>query len=66
MIITTWQKHQRIPLSNVSITMNKQPTERVSHIRFLGVIVENNLCRSYLIKEITSKIAKSKISVCKN
>ena len=34
MIITTWQKHQRIPLSNVSIIINKQPIERVSHIKF--------------------------------
>ena len=55
MILTTWQKHQRIPLSNVS----KQPIERVSHIKYLGVIVDNNLFWAYHIKEITSKIAKS-------
>ena len=59
MIITTWQKHQRIPLCNVSITINKQPIERVSHIKYLGVIVDNNLSWAYHIKEITSKIAKS-------
>ena len=59
MIITTWQKHQRIPLSNVSITINKQLIERVSHIKYLGVIVDNNLSWAYHIKEITSKIAKS-------
>ena len=59
MIITTWQKHQRIPLSNVSITINKQPIERVSHIKYLGVIVDNKLSWAYHIKEITSKIAKS-------
>ena len=59
MIITTWQKHQRIPLSNVSITIDKQPIERVSHIKYLGVIVDNNLSLAYHIKEITSKIAKS-------
>ena len=59
MIITTWQKHQRTPLSNVSITINKQPIERVSHIKYLGVIVDNNLSWAYHIKEITSKIAKS-------
>ena len=41
MIITMWQKHQRIPLSNVSITINKQPIESVSHIKYLGVIVDN-------------------------
>ena len=58
MIITTWQKHQRIPLSNVSITINKEPIERVSHIKFLGVIVDNNLSWAYHIKEITSKMAK--------
>ena len=40
MIITTGQKHRRIPLSNVSITINKEPIERVSHIKFLGVIVD--------------------------
>ena len=59
MIITTWQKHQRIPISNVSITINKQPIERVSHIKFLGVIVDNNVSWAYHIKEITSKMAKS-------
>ena len=61
MIITTWQKHQRIPLSNVSITINKQPIEHVSHIKFLllGVIVDINLSWAYHIKEITSKMAKS-------
>ena len=61
MIITTWQKHQRIPLSNVSITINKQPIERVSHIQFLllGVVVDNNFSWAYHIKEITSKMAKS-------
>ena len=53
------QKHQRIPLSNVSITINKQPIERVSHIKYLGVIVDNNLSWAYHIKDITSKIAKS-------
>ena len=47
MIISTWQKHQRIPLSNVSITINKQPIERVSHIKYLGVIVDNNLSWAY-------------------
>ena len=59
MIITTWQKHQRIPLSNVSTTINKQPIESVSHIKYLGVIVDNNLSWTYHIKEITSKIVKS-------
>ena len=66
MIITTWQKHQRIPLSNVSVTFNKQPIERVSHIKFLGVIVDNNLSRAYHIKEITLKNGKIHISVRKN
>ena len=41
-IIITWQKQQRIPLSNVSITINKQPTEHVTHTIFLDVIVDNN------------------------
>ena len=59
MIITTWQKHQRVLLFNEPIIINKQPTERVSHITFLGVIVDENLSWSYHIKEITSKIAKS-------
>ena len=59
MIITTLQKHQRIPLSNVSITINKERIERVSHIKFLGVIVDNNLSWAYHIKEIISKMAKS-------
>ena len=59
LIITAWQKHQRIPLSKVSITINKQPIERVTHIKFLGVIVDNNLSWAYHIKEITSKMAKS-------
>ena len=59
MIITSRQKHQRIPLSNVSITINKQAIERVSHINFLGSIVDNNLSWAYHIKEITSKMAKS-------
>ena len=31
----------------------------VSHIKFLGVIVDNNLSWAYHIKEITSKMAKS-------
>ena len=30
-----------------------------SHIKFLGVIVDNNLSWAYHIKEITSKMAKS-------
>ena len=55
MIITTWQKHQRIPLSNVSITINKQPIERVSHIKYLGVIVDNNLSWAYHIKRLHQK-----------
>ena len=38
MIINAWQKQERIPLSNVFITVNKQPIERVSHITFLGAI----------------------------
>ena len=59
MIITTWQKHQRLPLSNEPIIINKQPIKHVSHIKFLGVIVDENLFWSYHIKEITSKIAKS-------
>ena len=59
MIITTWQKHKKIPLSNVPITINKEPIERVSHIKCLGVIVDNNLSWAYHIKEITSKMAKS-------
>ena len=59
MIISTWQKNQRIPLSNVSITINKQPIERVSHIKYIGVIVDKNLSWAYHIKEITSKIEKS-------
>ena len=59
MIITTCQKHQRISLSYVSITINKQPIGRVSHIKILGVIVDNNLSWAYHIKEITSKMAKS-------
>ena len=32
MIITTWQKHQRVPLSNEPTIINKQPIECVSHI----------------------------------
>ena len=59
MIITTWQKHQRIPLSNEPSIINKQPIQLVSYIKFLGVIVNENLSWSYHIKEITSKIAKS-------
>ena len=53
MIITTLQKHQRILLSNVSITINKQLIVCVSLIKFLGVIVSNNLSWPYHIKEIT-------------
>ena len=34
LIITTWQNHQRIPLSPEPIIINKHPIERVSHIRF--------------------------------
>ena len=59
MTITAWEKHQRIPLSNESITINKQPIQRVSHIKFLGVILDNNLSWSYHVTEITTKIAKS-------
>ena len=33
--------------------------QRVSHIKFLGVIADENLSWSYHIKEITSKIGKS-------
>ena len=35
---------------------NEQPIKRVSHIKFLGVIVDNNLSWAY---HITSKMAKS-------
>ena len=59
MIITTWQKHQSIPLSNVSITINKQSIERVRHIKYICVIVDNNLSWAYHIKEITPKVEKS-------
>ena len=52
MIITTWQKHQRIPPSNVSITINKQPIERVSHIKCEGLIVDNNNILVISYKEI--------------
>ena len=47
MSITMCQIHERIPLSNESIKINKQPIERVSDINFLGVIVDNNLSWSY-------------------
>ena len=61
-IITQWQNHQRIPLSNISITINEQPIEHVSHIRCLGLIVDNNLSWAYHIKEITSKWQNPHIS----
>ena len=59
MFISTWQKHQRIPPCNVSITINDQPIERVSQIKLLVVIVDNNLSWLHDIKEIISKKAKS-------
>ena len=62
----TWQKHQRIPLSKVSITINKQPIERFSHIKFLGVIVDNNLSWAYHIKEITPKITPYQLARIKH
>ena len=37
----------------------KNTIERVSHIKFVGVIVVNNLFWAYHTKEITSKMAKS-------
>ena len=66
MFITTWQKHQIISLCNASTTINEQTIERVGHIKLLGVIVDNNLSWLYHIKEVTSKIAKSILSVSKN
>ena len=50
MIITRWQKHQRILLSNEPIIINKQPIERVSHVKFLVVLVDEKsiLVISYL------------------
>ena len=53
MIISTWQKHQRIPLPNEHIIINKQHIESVSHIKVAGVIVGDDLSWSYHSKEIT-------------
>ena len=47
-------------------TINKEPIERVSHIQFLGVIVDNNLSWVYHIKEITSNMAKSTYQLARN
>ena len=51
-------KNQRNPVSNEPIIIVKQAIERVSHIKFSGVIVGDNLSWYFHIKEITSKIAK--------
>ena len=63
MIITTWQKHQGIPLSNISITITKEPIERVSHTKFLGVIVDNNFYLGHIIlKRVLQKWQNPHIS----
>ena len=59
MIITTRQKHQRLPSSQCSVFINGLPIEQVSSIKFLGLIVDNRLSWSSHIKTLTSTIAKA-------
>ena len=61
MIFTSWQKHQRIPPSNKSITINKQTIERVSHSKILGVIVDEKCIMVISYRRHCLKIA---ISTC--
>ena len=62
MIITTCQKHQRIPRYNVSITINKVQIERVSHIKFLGVIVDKIYLGHNILKRLIQKWQNPHIS----
>ena len=59
MIITTRQKHQRLPTNHNSIIVNGHKITRVSETRFLGLIVDDKLSWSNHIHNLTSSIAKA-------
>ncbi|GFN80110.1 reverse transcriptase [Plakobranchus ocellatus] len=52
MILTTRQKHQRLPPLQNSILINGQSIERVSRIRFLGLTVNDTLSWSAHLHDI--------------
>ena len=59
MIITTRQKRQRLPPFNSKILIDGNPILRVSEIKYLGVIIDENLNWSSHIFELTNKLSKS-------
>ena len=60
MIITTRQKHQRLPILNYRLMIGNHPILRVNTIRFLGVlIIDESLSWSSQIHDLVSKLARS-------
>ena len=59
MLVTTYQKRQRLTNDHLDLTYNKESLNMISNDKILGVFVDNNLTWSNHIKHLTKKIASS-------
>ena len=59
MLVTTYQKRQRLTNDQFDLTYNKESLNMISNDKILGVFVDNNLTWSNHIKHLTKKIASS-------
>ena len=57
MLVTTYQKRQRLTNDQFDLTYNKESLNMISNDKILGVFVDNNLTWSNHIKHLTKKIA---------
>ena len=59
MLVTTYQKRQRLTNDHLDLTYNKESLNMISNDKILGVFVDNNLTWSNHIKHLTKKFASS-------
>ena len=59
MLVTTYQKRQRLTNDQFDLTYNKESLNMISNDKILGVFVDNNLTWSNHIKHLTKKNASS-------
>ena len=59
MLVTTYQKRQRLTNDHLDLTYNKESLNMISNDKILGIFVDNNLTWSNHIKHLTKKIASS-------
>ena len=66
MLVTTYQKRQRLTNDHLDLTYNKESLNMISNDKILGVFVDNNLTWSNHIKHLTKKNCIKYLASIKN